>query len=142
MSNPIKPPEGFVTIVFTDIEGSSEMCTALGDDVYAREMRGVHCERIRSLIKEHRGHATGTAGDSFMIVFQAVDDALACVAAIQTALAEPAITRRDDKGKDWTVRVRIGVHTARKQVRPDDRVDYTAGDFNFASRVQSLGCGG
>ena len=77
-----------------------------------------------------------------MIVFQAVDDALACVAAIQTALAEPAITRRDDKGKDWTVRVRIGVHTARKQVRPDDRVDYTAGDFNFASRVQSLGCGG
>jgi class 3 adenylate cyclase len=100
------------------------MCTALGNDVYAREMRAPHCRRIRDLIAAHNGHENGTAGDSFMIVFQHADDALACVAGIQKALAEPPITCRDAKGTDWTVRVRIGVHTAEVQFRPNERGDY------------------
>ena len=117
------------------------MCFALHDEVYAKEMRAPHCERIRKLIAEHGGHESGTAGDSFLIVFQSADDALACVAGIQQALDNPPITRKDDEGTEWVVRVRIGVHTARTQIRLNDHGEYVANDTNYASRVQSLGCG-
>ncbi len=139
------PPAGRITLLFTDLEDSSRMTNALGDATYQRAMREPHCERVRAAIAEHRGYEVKTIGDSFMVAFRYADDALACAAAIQKSLAEPPITAPDKAGKDWTVKVRIGVHTAERELVPfreGDRWDYGGADVNFAARVESLGAGG
>ena len=61
---------------------------------------------------------------------------------IQQALAEPIISSTDSEGKQWTVKVRIGVHTAVEELHPNASGDYGGADVNFAARVESLGAGG
>jgi predicted ATPase/class 3 adenylate cyclase len=121
------------------------MTNALGDAVYRESVYQPHCEQIRAAVARHRGYEVGTRGDGFFITFERADDALGCAVAIQEALAKPPITSTDTNGKTWTARVRIGVHTAKRELIPHEegpRFDYAAGDANFAARVQSLGVGG
>jgi len=136
-----QPPAGRITLIFTDIEDSSRMTNALGDVVYRDSMREPHCQRIRAAIATHNGYEVKTIGDSFMVAFQRADDALACAIATQKSLAEPAITATDRTGRIWTVKVRIGVHTAERELFPDEKGDYGGADVNFAARVESLGAG-
>ncbi len=135
-------PEGKISLLFTDIEDSSRMNNALGDPVYNASMRVPHNERIRTAIAPHGGYEVKTIGDSFMIAFTRTADALACAVAIQAQLIGPAITSTDKTSKTWTVKVRIGVHTAEKELFPDESGDYHGADVNFAARVESLGVGG
>jgi class 3 adenylate cyclase/predicted ATPase/Flp pilus assembly protein TadD len=139
------PPLGRLTVVFTDLEDSSRMTKGLGDQIYHNKIHEPHCQRIRAAIAAHRGYEIKTIGDSFHIVFKLADDALACVVAIQKSLAQPAITATDDTGTEWKVKVRIGAHTADRELVPHEengRFDYTGTDVNFAARVESLGAGG
>ncbi|MDA1190462.1 MAG: tetratricopeptide repeat protein [Candidatus Poribacteria bacterium] len=135
-------PHGHVTLVFTDIENSSRMTSSLGNRAYGEQIREPHNARVRDSIASHNGHEVKTIGDSFMIAFHNVDDALACVCDIQRRLSDPPIAATDRDDKTWTCRVRIGVHTAEKQLQPDAQGDYHGGDVNFAARVESLGVGG
>jgi predicted ATPase/class 3 adenylate cyclase len=121
------------------------MTNALGDATYRESVYQPHCERIRTAATRHRGYEVGTRGDGFFITFERAEDALAGAVAIQEALAKPAITVTDKNGKVWTARVRIGVHTAKRELITHEegpRFDYAAADANFAARVQSLGVGG
>jgi tetratricopeptide (TPR) repeat protein/class 3 adenylate cyclase len=136
------PLAGRISLIFTDIEDSTRMTNALGDKIYSESIREPHCQRIRTAIGAHGGYEVKTIGDSFMISFQHADDALACAAAIQKSLTEPAITCEDRSGKMWIVKVRIGVHTAERELYPDEKGDYGGADVNFAARVESLGAGG
>jgi class 3 adenylate cyclase/predicted ATPase len=138
-------PSGRVTLLFTDIEDSSRMTKALGDLAYRRDLRDPHCQRIRAAVADYGGTAVKTIGDSFMLAFPSTDLGLACAAAIQKRLTEHPLTAADGTGKAWEVRVRIGVHTAERELQPHaegDRWDYTGTDVNFAARVESLGAGG
>ncbi|MBI4639578.1 MAG: adenylate/guanylate cyclase domain-containing protein [Candidatus Tectomicrobia bacterium] len=112
MATDRQPPEGKITLIFTDIEDSSRMTNALGDEVYRESMNKPHHERIRAVVDAHHGFEVKTIGDSFMIAFQHADDALACAVAIQKSLDNPSITATDRTGKVWTVKVRIGIHTS------------------------------
>jgi len=137
-----QPPEGKITLIFTDIEDSSRMTNALGDEIYRESMSKPHHERIRAAIDAHNSFEVKTIGDSFMIAFQRADDALACAVTIQKSLDNPSITATDRTGKVWTVKVRIGIHTSERELLPDEKKDYTGADVNFAARVESLGAGG
>jgi class 3 adenylate cyclase len=99
-------PEGPVTIMFTDIEGSTALRTTLGDaqtDSLFRE----HDELIRGHIAEHRGHdQKGALGDGFLAVFVSTRRAVACAIAIQRALDAANRTRSGPP-----LRVRIGLNT-------------------------------
>src|SRR5437762_13359110 len=79
-------PEGPVTLMFTDIEGSTALRTTLGDgdtDALFRE----HDELIREQIDEHKGRDQKAAlGDGFLAVFVSTRRALACAIGIQRAL--------------------------------------------------------
>ncbi|MBT7806879.1 tetratricopeptide repeat protein [Candidatus Poribacteria bacterium] len=134
-------PSGHITLVFTDIEDSSRMATALGDTAYGEEIRQLHNARIRESLAGHNGYEVKTIGDSFMIAFQSADDALACVCDIQRRLTDPRIAATDRDGTTWICQVRIGVHTTETQLHPDPSGDYHGGDVNFAARVESLGVG-
>jgi class 3 adenylate cyclase/tetratricopeptide (TPR) repeat protein len=79
-------PEGPVTIMFTDIVGSTALRTSLGDreaDTLFRQ----HDELLRQQIAEHRGTDQKAAlGDGFLAVFVSTRRALAAAVAIQRAL--------------------------------------------------------
>jgi adenylate cyclase len=121
------------------------MTHALGDAVYHKAMREPHCIRVRAAIGDYKGIEIKTVGDSFMIVFSTADDAIGCAATIQRSLAEPPIVATDATGKQWKVKVRIGVHTAAHELVPHEengRFDYTGTDVNFTARIEALGAGG
>lgn len=98
-------PTGLVSMLFTDIEGSTRLARALGDRW--PEVLMAHHSILHDAIEGAGGHVEHTEGDAFFAVFV---DADAAVAAAQTA-------QRALRAHDWPqgtveVRVRMGIHTA------------------------------
>jgi class 3 adenylate cyclase/tetratricopeptide (TPR) repeat protein len=99
-------PEGPVTIMFTDIEGSTALRTTLGDaetDALFRD----HDELVRDQIVENKGRDQKAAlGDGFLAVFVSTRRAVACAIGIQRALDAFNLERVGP-----ALRVRIGLNT-------------------------------
>lgn len=96
-------PDGTVTILFSDIEGSTVLNVELGDDRWM-ELLAEHNATIREAITAHNGFEVKTEGDAFMIAFGSARDALRCAQTVQRGFAEP---REDGR----TLRVRMGLRT-------------------------------
>jgi class 3 adenylate cyclase len=110
-----------MTIVFTDVVGSTLMYGETGD---ARAFRLVHehFEALREVIVLQRGAIVKTAGDAVMAVF--VDPRDAVVAALRFG------------GAVAPLRLRVGLHRGPCiAVRANDRLDYFGATVNLASRV-------
>jgi tetratricopeptide (TPR) repeat protein len=73
------------TVLFTDIVGSTERASELGDRRW-REILRAHHAAVREEIKRHHGHEIATAGDGFLSVFDSPAHALLCAAAIRDAV--------------------------------------------------------
>jgi len=63
-----------VTMLFTDIEGSTVLLRRLGPQW--GEALTAHREIVRAAIAESRGEEMGTEGDSFFVVFASAHDAV------------------------------------------------------------------
>ena len=61
------PPAGRVTMLFTDIEGSTRLLRAFGTD-YARVLSDQR-RIMREAINDNDGHEMGTEGDNFFVAF-------------------------------------------------------------------------
>ena len=70
-------PAGTVTLVFTDIEGSTALLSRLGN-AYAEAIDAMRLV-LRTAWQEFGGVEMGTEGDSFFVVFSAAPAALAAV---------------------------------------------------------------
>ena len=100
------------TFMFTDIESSTNLVEALGDEVWQGVLRW-HDETLRSLFAEHKGEEVVSTGDGFFVGFDSPDEALACAVAIQRRLAE----HRRSAGFAPKVRIgaaRVGGHAGRR----------------------------
>lgn len=97
--------EGTFTIVFSDIEGSTNLATRLGDDAWMRVL-DVHNEIIRTELTRHQGREVKSQGDGFMMAFESARRAVDFAIAVQQELH-----RRRNQQPEWQIRVRIGVHT-------------------------------
>lgn len=73
------------TVLFTDIVGSTERASKLGDRRW-REVLRAHHVAIREELRLHHGHEIATAGDGFLAVFDSPAHALLCAAAIRDAV--------------------------------------------------------
>jgi class 3 adenylate cyclase len=93
------------TFMFTDIEGSTNLVEALGDEAWQGVLHW-HNETLRTLFAEHKGEEVVGTGDGFFVGFDSPDDALACAVAIQRRLAEQRRTQ------GFAPKVRIGVHAS------------------------------
>jgi class 3 adenylate cyclase len=93
------------TFMFTDIEGSTSLVEALGDEAWQGVLRW-HDETLRSLFAEHKGEEVVGTGDGFFVGFDSPDDALVCAVAIQRRLAEQRRTQ------GFAPKVRIGLHAS------------------------------
>ena len=91
------------TFMFTDIEKSTNLVEALGDEAWQGLLRW-HDETLRSMFAEHKGDEVVSTGDGFFVGFDSPDEALACAVAIQRRLDE----HRRLHG--FAPKVRIGVH--------------------------------
>jgi class 3 adenylate cyclase/tetratricopeptide (TPR) repeat protein len=99
-------PEGTVTVLFTDVEGSTGLATRQGDEAAREILRGQR-ELVREQVEMHSGHEVKSLGDGFMVAFASARKAAACAVGIQRALEKH--NRRQPP--DQRVRVRIGLNT-------------------------------
>lgn len=124
-------PEGTLTLLFSDIEGSTVLLDRLG--LSYREVLSAQRTIMREAIRDHGGREMGTEGDSFFVVFRTAQDALGAAVQAQERLAS---TPWPD-GVD--VRVRMGLHTGAPQRHEDG---YVGMDVHLAARVASTATGG
>ncbi|MDQ4005436.1 MAG: ferredoxin [Actinomycetota bacterium] len=120
------------TFMFTDIEKSTNLVEAMGDEAWQSLLRW-HDETLRSLFASHRGEEVAATGDGFFVAFESPDEAVACAVAIQRRLAEQRRTQ------GFAPKVRIGVHAAgATQVGQN----FTGKGVHEASRIAGLAEGG
>jgi class 3 adenylate cyclase len=73
-----------VTLLFTDVVGSTALAARLGDTRW-RELLSRHFESARAALERYRGREVDTTGDGLLATFAAPAPALHCAAAIQGA---------------------------------------------------------
>jgi class 3 adenylate cyclase len=98
-------PEGMVTIVFTDLEASTEMLEELGEDRWLEVMLA-HSKIIRDCAADHGGEVAESQGDGYMLTFASASGALAFSVALQRTLE-----RYNADHSEQPLRVRVGMHT-------------------------------
>ena len=125
---------GTVTIVFSDIEGSTKRAVELGD-LRWHEVLSVHNQIMRRMLARHHGTETHSLGDGFMMCFRSARSALAFVIDAQRALAA-----YEEANPLAGLSVRAGVHTG-EAVLGDDG-DLFGRHVVMASRVADQARGG
>src|ERR671924_1133048 len=124
-------PTGTVSLLCTDIEGSTRLLHSLGERY--PEALAEHRRLLRTAFAEHHGCEVDTQGDAFFYAFPRAHDAVAAVVAARRARAAH---RWPD---DLALRVRIGIHTGEPTVTGEG---YVGIDVHRAARVMSAGHGG
>src|SRR5438445_592092 len=76
-----------VTLMFTDVVGSTQLLDDLGDEQF-NELRRVHFRLLRDAIVEYRGQEVKNLGDGLMAVFPSVVDACRCAIQMQGDVAD------------------------------------------------------
>ncbi|MEU7713405.1 adenylate/guanylate cyclase domain-containing protein [Micromonospora chalcea] len=125
-------PSGWVTFVFTDIEGSTRLARMLGP-VY-RPVLHEHRRLLRDTLAGTDGAELLTEGDSFFLAFP---DAAAAVHACLTA--QRALAGHEWPNPDATPRVRMGLHTGYAEPRDGE---YASPEVHRAARVAAAAHGG
>jgi predicted ATPase/class 3 adenylate cyclase len=128
----VTQPTGTVTLLFTDVEGSTRLLGKLGAERYAQVL-GLHRRLLREAFVRQGGYEVGTEGDSFFVAFSTAEDAVVAAGGGQRALAVAAWP------DDMEVRVRMGVHSGEPLVVGPG---YVGMDVHRAARVMSAAHGG
>jgi class 3 adenylate cyclase len=116
-----EPETVLATILFTDIVGSTECATALGDRQW-NALLGRHHALLRRQLDQYHGRELDTAGDGFFASFDGPVRAIRCARAISECVRELGLE------------VRVGLHTGECEVR-EGKVSGIA--VNIAARVMA-----
>ncbi len=108
-ASPVATQSGLVTILFTDMEGSTALTQRLGD-AKAQDILREHNTVIRDALKAHGGSEIKHTGDGIMASFGSASRALNCAVAIQQAFAPPDRSLPVRAETPYPVRVRIGLN--------------------------------
>jgi len=119
-------PSGTVTLLFTDIEGSTKLLHELGADGYS-EALAKHRRVLRDAFAAHGGVEVDTQGDAFFVAFPTAFGAIRAASDAVEGLAPSPI------------RVRIGIHTGTPHLTEEG---YVGEDVHKGARIASAGHGG
>ena len=145
----VDPPEGDVSLVFTDIVRSTELWEAVPEAMAVA--LDLHNKAMRRCIQSNGGYEVKTIGDAFMVAFQSPADAVSFACDVQAALVQEAWP--DDllhftqselvQIKGDTVycglRVRMGAHFGHAEIEINpltERADYRGSTVNKAARIE------
>ena len=124
-------PTGIVTLLFTDIEGSTRLLQRLGES-YADVLK--ECRRLlRKAFQRGNGYEVDTQGDAFFVAFERAVDAVLSAVDAQLALYHAGWPEGE------VVRVRMGIHTGEPQPAEEG---YVGLDVHRAARIMSIAHGG
>lgn len=96
-----------VTLLFTDIAGSTDLAARLGDGAW-RDLLGRHNQQARLVLDRFRGREVNTTGDGFLAIFDSAGRAVAAGRAIVSG------------ARDLALDVRAGVHTGEVEMAGSD----------------------
>jgi predicted ATPase/class 3 adenylate cyclase len=119
-------PTGTVTLLFTDVEGSTRLLQELGPERYA-EALAEHRRALRDAFERHRGVEVDTQGDAFFVAFGDASAALAAAGDGQRAL------------QGGPIKVRMALHSGAPIVAPEG---YVGMDVHRAARICATAHGG
>ena len=117
-----------MTVLFTDVEGSTRLLEQLGD-TRARELFRTHDAVVRESVERGEGVEVEREGDAFMLAFSGARRGIECAIDIQRSLAR----------SDLPLRVRAGLNTG--EVIAEERGYFGRAVF-VASRVAGIAAGG
>src|SRR4029450_1607766 len=119
-------PQGTVTFLSSDVEGSTRMLDELGAERYSGVL-GDHRRLVRAAVAAHEGVEVDAQGDAFAAAFGRASDAVAAAEQMQRSLARGPVS------------VRIGLHTGGPLRSADGYVGIV---LHQAARVCAAGHGG
>jgi predicted ATPase/class 3 adenylate cyclase len=119
-------PTGTVTLVFTDIEGSTKLLHELRAAAYADALTE-HRRLLREAYGRHGGVEVDTQGDAFFYAFPDVGEAVAAAEEGREAL------------RPGPIHVRVGIHTGEPHLGPEG---YVGQDVHLGARIGAAGYGG
>src|SRR2546430_10909578 len=117
-----EPDRVLATVLFTDIVGSTERASSLGDNAW-RDVLEQHHASVRRELEHFRGQEITTTGDGFLATFDGPARAVRCAVAIR------------DRMRESGLEVRAGVHTGECE-RMGDNIGGLA--VHIGSRVAGL----
>jgi class 3 adenylate cyclase len=128
---PVTLPSGFVTMLLTDIEGSTALLQRLGES-YGELLDGVRGV-LRDTVMACSGHVVETRADEFFAVFERPASALDTAVSVQRTLRARAWV------DDLEVRVRVGIHSGYPTRRAEN---YIGMAVHTAARICDVAHGG
>src|SRR5437867_1210609 len=126
-------PEGTITIMFTDLVGSTALGDRLGEDA-AQALRRAHDRILRQQFARFDGRVIKGTGDGFMAAFASARRGVECAVELQRAIAA-----QHAEGRYLELEVRAGVHTGEPVAEGGDLF---GSDVNLAARIASEAAGG
>ena len=130
----INIPTDSITLLFTDIQGSTRLWEQHPEAMKAALAR--HDAILRQAIESHGGHVFKTVGDGFCAAFTSAPDALSTALDAQRALHAEA---QNAEPGGPIIRVRMGLHSGAVEARDND---YFGPPLNRVTRLMSAGHGG
>jgi class 3 adenylate cyclase/WD40 repeat protein len=128
---PERAPAGTVTLLFTDIEGSTRLLEQLREG-YAAVLEDQR-EILRSCFRRWDGYEVDNQGDAFFVAFPTAIDGVRCASEAQRAIAAHPWPEGSE------VRVRMGLHTGEPI---SSRTGYVGLDVHRGARIGAAGHGG
>jgi class 3 adenylate cyclase len=125
--------EGQVTLMFSDMEGFTNMTERLGDREAFKVIQA-HNAIVREQLHAHGGHELELQGDGFLLAFPSAIQGVRCAIAIQRAFASYSAAHVEQP-----IRVRIGLHTG-EALR--DRDKFFGRTVILAARIAAQALGG
>ncbi len=117
-------PRGTVTLLFADVEGSTQLLHALGDRYGPVRIR--LRELVRGIVRPRGGHEIDWAGDGVFLAFSGAREAVAAATELQRALGD------EPWPEEGALRLRIGIHTGEPEL---DAEGYVGMAVVVASRI-------
>ncbi|AFM14680.1 adenylate/guanylate cyclase domain-containing protein [Turneriella parva] len=128
-----------LTIMFTDLRGSTEMYDRAGD-VFAYSLVQEHFRILTASARKFRGAIIKTMGDAIMATFSTPADGM--FAALDM-LKEIERLNESIKADGFEIGLKVGLHEGPAlAVMRDERLDYFGQTVNIAARVQGLAAAG
>jgi class 3 adenylate cyclase/tetratricopeptide (TPR) repeat protein len=119
-----------VTILFTDLVGSTELLQRAGDE-HAQRIFKAHHRLLREAVEAHGGHEVKWLGDGLMVAFDSASEAVKCAIAMQQASRRPAAGER--------LEIRAGLNVGEAFL---DEADYFGSSVVIARRLCDRGGAG